>query len=111
MLLTIRAAAKALTLSERAVRRLIADGILPIVPLTSRRVAIPEQAIKDYTGVGRWQYAKGVSQGVSRSSSNKAVSAYLSVCRPVSRRPKRRSGKRSSEGKYSTDYLVGEKSR
>ena len=44
MLLTLRAAAERLTVSVTTVRRLTAAGLLPIIRVSPRRVAIPEAA-------------------------------------------------------------------
>ena len=99
MLLTLHEAAERLTVSVTTVRRLTAAGLLPIIRVSPRRVAIPEAAVVAYRGMG-WQSG---SRGVGTSSSfNKAERAFFDACRPASRKRKRANSKRKSGASYST---------
>ena len=100
MLLTIHEAAERLTVSVTTVRRLTAAGLLPIIRVSPRRVAIPEAAVLAYRGMG-WQSG---SRGVGTSSSfSRAERAFFDACRPASRKRKRANSRRSSGGKSSTE--------
>lgn len=105
MLLTIDQAAELLTVSVSTVKRLTAAGILPIVRVSPRRVAIPEAAVRSYRGV-EWPSNQGVSRERIWSNSSKGESVFTSVCRRESPKPRRKSGKRKDAGKSSMARLV-----
>ena len=99
MFLTLPQVAARLTVSPTTVRRLIGAGLLPIIRVSPRRVAVPEKAVADYRGMG-WQ--SGNRGGGLSLSFSKAESAYFDACRPASRKRKRANSRRSSGGSYST---------
>lgn len=103
MFLTLTEAAERLTVSVSTVRRLTQAGLLPIVRISPRRVAIPESAVKTYRGLGC--QSNRIAGGMS-SNSAKWASVYSSVCQRESRSSRRRNGKRRDAGKSSTGHLA-----